>query len=108
MPINEVFWSANLTTNLLSVGQLMKNEVIFTKSRCSIYNKNSELFAITYVVKGVYILRVTESELIASAVTGIMLHGRHVNGKYLNKMPSAIESMNLDKEVDISKSSYIL
>lgn len=109
VPIKGVLCVPALTTNLLSVNQLLKNgnKVIFTESDCSIYNMNNDLVAVALVVNGVYKLRTPKFALTASAVSGDMWHRRlgHINSNYLNKMPSAVQGMNLQEKVDISKSS---
>lgn len=109
VPIKGVLCVPSLTTNLLSVSQLMRNgnKVTFTESGCSIYNKIGDLVAEACVVNGVYKLIMPECLLAASAVSGNIWHRRlgHINSNYLNQMTSAVEGIKLDKKVDIFKSS---
>lgn len=101
-----------LTTNLLSVSQLVKNgnQVVFTTSGCNIYNRNGQLVAMASLTNGVYKLRTSESTLATMFVSVDTWHRRlgHVNSMYLNKMPDAVSGMELEKKSDISQSSCIV
>ncbi len=84
--INNAFYVPQLTTNLLSVSQLIRNgnKVIFEASCCKIYNKKGDLVAIADVHNNVYKLnyrKTNDNLLVASAVTGDIWHRRfgHLN-----------------------------
>lgn len=57
----------------------------------------AKIVAVAYVVHGVYKLKVIQSVMTASAGSRSIgqLRLGHVNSNYFNKMPSAVESMNL-------------
>ena len=97
-----------LTTNLLSVSQLIKNgnKILFTKDGCNIYNINGELVAMASLINGVYKLRLSEGMLAASVVSSNTWHRRlgHINSNYLNKMSDAVEGLSLRENAKISKS----
>ncbi|GBP42186.1 Retrovirus-related Pol polyprotein from transposon TNT 1-94 [Eumeta japonica] len=101
-----------LTTNLLSVSQLVKNgnRVVFTTNGCNIYNRNEQLVAVASLTNGVYKLRTSESTLATMFISVDTWHRRlgHVNSMYLNKMPDAVSGMELEKKSDISQSSCIV
>lgn len=109
VPVKDVLCVPGLTTNLLSVSQLIKsgNNVQFTSDGCEVYNVNHELVATAVLINGVYKLRVPDSIVVNFTVPGSTWHRRlgHVNSKYLNKMTSAVEGMNLKEKVDLDKSS---
>lgn len=101
-----------LSTNLLSVSQLVRNgnRVVFTTSGCSIYNRNEHLVAVASLTNGVYKLRTPESTLATTFISVDTWHRRlaHVNSMYLNKMPDAVSGMELEKKSDISQLSCIV
>lgn len=111
--IEGVFCVPSLTTNLLSVSQLINkgNTVKFTDVGCSIYNTQNVLVATATLTNGVYKLNMPKRPLLAAAtVSGDIWHRRlgHVNSEYINKMKNAVEGMHLDEKVDISNSSCIV
>lgn len=81
----------NLTTNLLSVSQLIKkgNRVIFSQRDCQIYNSTGELIATADLEESVYKLNIVKSEnnkcFLASASTWHRRLG-HVNYADLKKL----------------------
>ncbi|XP_047989961.1 uncharacterized protein LOC125229209 [Leguminivora glycinivorella] len=99
--VENVLCVPSLTTNLLSVSELIKNgnTVKFTKVGCNIYNKIGELVATACLINGVYKLNVTEVFGAAAMVSGETWHRRlgHCNSNYLNKMQDAVEGLTLDK-----------
>lgn len=107
--VKDVLCVPGLTTNLLSVSQLIKsgNNVLFTSDGCEVYNSNNILVASAVLTNGVYKLRVPDSIVVNMTVSGSTWHRRmgHLNSKYLNKMTSAVEGMNLQEKVDLDKSS---
>lgn len=109
VPIKGILCIPDLTTNLLSVSQLMKNgnKVVFAENGCSVYNKIGNLVAVADVVNGVYKVRTSNYALAVSTVSGNTWHRRlgHVNSNYLNKMSEAVEGLNLDRKVNITKST---
>lgn len=79
----------SLTTNLLSVSELIKNgnSVVFEPNKCLIRNKLDELVAIADLVDGVYKLRVQTQNCLLTA-SGDTWHRRlgHINSTDMNKM----------------------
>lgn len=109
VPVKSVLCVPGLTTNLLSVSQLIKNnnQVTFSKNGCTVYNKDGQMVAQAVLTNGVYKVKMPDSVLAASAVSGELWHRRlgHVNSKYLNQMTSAVEGIDLSEKVVSSKSS---
>ncbi|CAH2109147.1 unnamed protein product [Euphydryas editha] len=110
--VEEVLCIPSLTTNLLSVSQLIAkgNRVHFTNDGCQIYNKFDKLVATACLINGVYKLKMPERFLAAVMTSSDMWHRRlgHLNSNYLNKMQNAVEGLTLDRRADISKSSCIV
>lgn len=110
--VEEVMCVPSLTTNLLSVSQLIKkgNRVIFRDCACEIYNKTGVLVAIAKLVNGVYKLNTPVHLSAAAVVSNEVWHRRlgHVNSTYLSKMQNAVEGVSIDQKVDISKSSCVI
>lgn len=52
-----------LTTNLISVSQLIKNgnRVVFSTTQCHIFHKNNKLVAVAELVKNIYKLKTKQS-----------------------------------------------
>lgn len=100
--VQEVLFVPELTTNLLSVSQIIKNgnSVRFDESCCRIYNKQNILIAVADLVENVYRLNIEKSGkclLATSAVTDIVWHRRfgHLNYSDLKLMKDgAVEGMN--------------
>lgn len=110
VPVKDVLCVPELTTNLLSVSQLIKNnnQVSFSENGCSVYNKDGQLVAQAVLTNGVYKLMMPENVLAAcGAVSSELWHRRlgHVNSQYLNQMTSAVEGIKLSEKSDTSKSS---
>lgn len=107
--VKDVLCVPELTTNLLSVSQLIKNnnQVSFSENSCSVYNKDGQLVAQAVLTNGVYKLMMPDNVLAACAVSSELWHRRlgHVNSQYLNQMTSAVEGIKLSEKGDTSKSS---
>lgn len=89
--VNNVLCVPSLTTNLLSVSQLIKNgnSVFFEPGRCLIRNKLGDLVAEAILIDGVYKLMLqSETCLLTSTVDGQTWHRRlgHLNSTDMNKM----------------------
>lgn len=74
--VKDVLCVPGLTTNLLSVSQLIKsgNNVQFTSDGCEVYNRNNELVATAVLTNGVYKLRVSDSIVANMTVSGSTWH----------------------------------
>lgn len=107
--IKDVFCVPKLTTNLLSISQLIRkgNKVEFTKDSCEIYNQNGTLVAYASLENGVYKLKIQENISAAAILSGEIWHRRlgHINSDCLNKMQNAVNGMTLEHKVDITKST---
>lgn len=106
--VEDVLCVPTLTTNLLSVSQLIKkgNKVYFTNVGCEIYNKQNILVATATLANGVYKLNMPTYRTAAVVETGEVWHRRlgHVNSSlYINNMQNAVTGVVLDKKIDISK-----
>lgn len=107
--IKDVLYAPDLTTNLLSVSQLIKNgnKVKFEYSGCKIFNNQGELVATADLVDNVYRLNIDKSEkclLASNNVTAEIWHRRlgHINYNDLNKMKNGIVE-GIVCQSDISK-----
>ncbi|KAI8424616.1 hypothetical protein MSG28_003049 [Choristoneura fumiferana] len=108
--VQNVLCVPNITTNLLSVSQLINkgNKVEFNDESCKIFNKKGDLVATASLMNGVYKLNMPENTTVAMAASADTWHRRlgHVNSAYMNKMQNAVEGFNLQGKVDhISKAS---
>lgn len=102
--VNNVLYIPKLTTNLLSVSQLIAkgNKVSFKKDVCLIYNQVNELIGIANLTNGVYKLQIQRSESALLAMTKWHRRLGHVNSKSLEKMKEgAVEGVTFDKKADI-------
>lgn len=102
--VKNVLYIPKLTTNLLSVSQLIANgnKVSFKKDVCLIYNPVNELIGIANLTNGVYKLQIQRPESALLAMT--MWHRRlgHVNSKSLEMMKEgAVKGVTFDKKADI-------
>lgn len=95
--IKDVLCVPSLTTNLLSVSQLIKNgnSVVFDDNNCYIRNKMNKLVATAESINGVYKLKTNETEcmLAAPAVASAELWHRrlgHINRCDMEKMKNGI------------------
>ncbi|GBP41692.1 Retrovirus-related Pol polyprotein from transposon TNT 1-94 [Eumeta japonica] len=109
--VKNVLCVPSLTTNLLSVSELIRNgnNVVFKEKHCYIYDGSVALVAIADLTDGVYKLRLQSPsyELAASAVTGRLWHRRlaHINSQDMNKMKNGIlDGLSYDGSFDITKS----
>lgn len=109
--VHDVLYVPDLTTNLLSVSQLiqMGNTVEFELNCCKIFNSRHELIATADLKDGVYKLNILRSGkcLLApsNTVSGEIWHRRfgHINSDYLNKMKKgAVSGLNYPGTVDVS------
>lgn len=85
--VNDVLCVPHLTTNLLSVSQIIKhgNKVIFGKDGCSIYDANKNLLATASLIHNVYRLNTTQTLLLFSAMVWHRRMG-HLNYGDLKKL----------------------
>lgn len=95
--VTNVLCVPSLTTNLLSVSELIKNgnRVVFEDSHCYIRNKQNELVATAELSNGVYKLQIKVADCILAApaiASAELWHRRlaHINSNDLNKMKSGI------------------
>lgn len=109
--VKDVLCVPTLTTNLLSVSELIKNgnNVVFEEKYCYIYDKNDALAAIADLTDGVYKLRLQSPSclLAAPAVSGKLWHRRlaHINSQDMNKMRNGIvDGLSYEGTFDITKS----
>lgn len=112
--VSDVLCIPNLTTNLLSVSQLIKtgNSVVFKENTCHIYNRQKVLVGKAELVEGVYRLYTKESDseqLIAATaiVSSNTWHRRlgHLNSTSLRKMKNgAAEGVSYTDTANIDKS----
>lgn len=112
--VKNILYIPNLTTNLLSVSQLMANgnNVIFKKDVCHIRNHKNELIGVANLQNGVYKLNTIKPEkMLAIAVQTTeakLWHRRlgHINSNHLQKMKNgAVEGISFDMKADIQKSN---
>lgn len=116
--VRDILYIPELTTNLLSVSQLIEhgNSVIFKENVCYIYNQQKELVGQAELVDGVYKLITSQSQteqtLAATAVASSDIWHRrlgHINSDSLNKMKNgAVEGISFPEKANISKSSCII
>lgn len=98
--IKNAMYVPELTTNLLSVNQLIKNgnRVFFKEEICRIFDSNNKLIAEAESCNNVYRLKYNKEQqgMASLAVTGSVLHRRfaHINYKDLNMMhQGAVEGL---------------
>lgn len=112
--LNNVQYVPDLTTNLLSVGQLISNgnKVIFDKKGCKIYNTNNVLVGTANLENNVYKLSIEKQDvsLLAAAITGKVWHQRlgHINSGYLNKMRELVDGLSYKGQADIEKQNCVV
>lgn len=109
--VKDVLCVPSLTTNLLSVSELIKNgnNIVFEEKYCHIRDKDNVLVATANLSDGVYKLRLQSQScfLAAPAVSGKLWHRRlaHINSQDMNKMRNGIvEGLSYDSKFDITKS----
>lgn len=109
--VKNVLCIPDLTTNLLSVSQLIENgnRVTFHKEICLIRNQQNELIGLAELVHGVYRLNIKSASLLAALTktTSVMVWHRrlgHINSRDLNIMKNgAVEGLEYKERADISK-----
>lgn len=110
--VSNVLCIPSLTTNLLSVSQLIENgnKVIFKEKFCYIYNQQRTLVGKAELVDGVYRLYTKKSEQLFAAtakVSSETWHRRlgHINSTSLNKMKNgATTGISYTNKADVDKS----
>lgn len=113
--VSDVLCIPSLTTNLLSVSQLIKNgnNVIFKEKFCYIYNKQRTLVGKAELVEGVYRLYTKKSEQLLAAtakVSSETWHRRlgHINSTSLNKMKNgAADGISFTDKAEVNKSNCV-
>lgn len=115
--VKNVLYIPNLTTNLLSVSQLIANgnTVSFEKNCCNIRDKHNKLIGVASLKNGVYKLNTVKSVgLAASAVNtseARLWHRRlgHINSSDLEKMKNgAVEGVSYKDTANIQKSNCVV
>lgn len=108
--IQNACYVPDLTTNLLSVSELLKNGnfVEFDTDSCRIYNAKKVLMAMAFLSNGVYKVDTSEKCSFAgqAVATGETWHKRlgHINSSYLNKMKDGlVEGINYSGQLKIEK-----
>lgn len=108
--VKDVLCVPSLTTNLLSVSELIQNgnHVIFTKKNCYIRDKNNVLVATADLSDGVYKLRLqSQSCMLATTASAKLWHRRlaHINSQDMHRMRNGIvDGLSYDNSLDITKS----
>ncbi|CAG4960563.1 unnamed protein product [Colias eurytheme] len=113
--VKNVLCIPKLTTNLLSVSELIRNGnlVIFQGDICKILNHNKVVVAIARLVNGVYRLDTKQDCLLAGkaeTATSMLWHRRlgHINSKDLNSMKNgAVEGVSFPEKAEIDKSQCV-
>lgn len=120
--IEGVLCSADLTTNLLSVSQLINNgnTVKFDDNSCKIYNKQNNLVGIAHLIDGIYKLEIEKTVvenpeycLFTSMVaTSEIWHRRfgHINSRDLNKLRNngLVEGLSFPGNAEIEKKNCVV
>lgn len=104
-----------LTTNLLSVSQLLENgnNVIFEKHCCKIYNNKKRLVAEAFLKSGVYKIDTVcpKPVFVGQVTSGEVWHKRlgHINSMYLNKMKNGlVDGINYHGQLKIEKQNCVV
>ncbi|CAG4970927.1 unnamed protein product [Colias eurytheme] len=114
--VKDVLFIPDLTTNLLSVSQLIRsgNSVIFEENVCYIYNRQRELVGQAELIDGVYKLCTLQTEQILAATaiaSSETWHRRmgHINSNSLNKMRNgAVDGILYPDMAEIDKTSCVI
>lgn len=114
--VKDVLCVPSLTTNLLSVSELINNgnNVSFNQSYCYIRNKQNVLVATAELTNGVYKLKTKEADcrLAAPAVASADLWHRrlaHINSCDLNKMKNGIvDGLSYPATSNMSKDKCVI
>lgn len=109
--IRDVFCVPKLSTNLLSVSQMIKagNKVKFDEGGCSIYSKDNQLVGTATQMNNVYKLNIVDDESLLAMSTWHRKFG-HANGSTLNQMMrnESVIGMKTDTEMIESKNNCIV
>lgn len=113
--VKNVLCVPSLTTNLLSVSELIKNgnKVVFEANKCYIRNKKNDLVATAMSTNGVYKLniKVADCMLTASTIASAELWHRrlaHINSSDLNKMKNGIvDGLSFPNSSDVTKAKCV-
>lgn len=88
--VKDVYYVPKLATNLLSVGQLLKNQnkVIFARDTCKILNQSGQLVAVATEVNNMFKLDLEVDQSNKCLMTSLIWHRRlgHLSDKTLIKM----------------------
>lgn len=111
--LKDVLCVPDLTTNLISISQLIKNgnSVEFKDNCCCVYNLKKELVAIAIQEDGVYKLRLDKQQCLftsAATLSDVTWHRRmgHINVNDLNKMrDGAVTGISYSDKSKIDKST---
>lgn len=111
--IKDVLCVPSLTTNLLSVSQMIKNNnsVSFSNNQCLIHNAKNELVAVANLTDGVYKLNLRNTQVTKCLIArdnSLLWHRRlgHINTKDLNKMKNgAVEGVDYKDSYEVTKST---
>jgi transposase InsO family protein len=113
--VRNILCIPNLTTNLLSVSQLVANgnTVSFKKNICHIHNQQKVLIGVAELENGVYKLNTVKSEKVLAATVvqatdAKTWHRRlgHINSNDLERMKGgAVEGVFYNEKADIQKSN---
>lgn len=106
--IYNVFYVPEITTNLLSVSQILKkgNKIKFEKEVCNIFNAGGSLIAEAVLSDNVYKLKLNFPDVMMAnlTVTSQILHRRfaHLNYSDLKVMQQAVEGLDVVKGLNTS------
>lgn len=111
--IKDVLFVPGLTTNLLSVSQIIKNNnsVSFSNSQCLIHNAKNELVAVANLIDGVYKLDLRNTpapKCLIARESALLWHRRlgHINTKDLTKMKNgSVEGVDYKDSFKVTKSN---
>lgn len=111
--VNDVLCVPNLSTNLLSVSELISrgNRVSFSNYGCSIYTRDNKLVATADLINGVYKLNLkAEQCMLTTCDSSELWHRRlgHINSQDLNKMKHCVNGLMLKGSATIDKSNCII
>jgi len=108
--VKDVLCIPQLTINLLSINQLIKNDKVvkFESNGCKIYNKQRQLIRIANLISNVYKLNVTESQKCFLAATGLSSQVRTSNSKDLTKMKNGVEGLICEDEIEVDRYNCIV
>lgn len=104
--VHDVMCVPQLTTNLLSVSQLVRrgNTVIFDESGCRIFNQHNEVIAIGELYNNMFRLKIQHIDLCmqTSLNSASVWHRRlgHLSDSVLTKMNTAVSGLKIDGKID--------